>query len=297
VPTPAAAPVAVLFADVSGSTRLYELAGDAAAAVVVSRCIATLRRKTEAAGGRVMRIVGDEILAVFPSADAAARAAMEMQGGVALIAPAAGVKIGIRIGFNFGPVMERDGELYGDAVNVAARLASLAQKDQIITSAQTLEALSSALKAACRRLYTVQVKGRENPVELCQMIWRPSDDLTSLVGNDTARETRSASIRLTYRDKTIVLDAARHAVSFGRDASADVVIEDTKVSRAHCKIEMRMNQPVLADHSANGTYVTIAGDREVILRREEFTLRGHGWIAFGLPRAETTEWVEFSYEE
>jgi adenylate cyclase len=82
----------------------------------------------------------------------------------------------------------------------------------------------------------------------------------------------------------------------GRDAAAELVIEDAKVSRAHCKIERRMHTFVLADHSANGTYVTIEGDSEVVLKREEFTLRGHGWIAFGLPRAETTELVEFFCE-
>jgi adenylate cyclase len=290
------AQTAVLFADVSGSTRLYEVAGDAAAAVAVSQCIALLKQKTAASGGRVMRIVGDEILAVFPSADAAARAAIEMQAGVAQFAPAAGVRIGVRIGFNFGPVMERDGELFGDAVNVGARLASLAQKDQIITSYETLEALSPALKAACRRLYAVQVKGKEHAVQLCQLIWRQSEDLTSLVREKSTLVQRQAILRLRYRATEIVLDSARSSVSMGRDAAAELVIEDAKVSRAHCKIERRMHTFVLVDHSANGTYVTIEGDSEVVLKREEFTLRGHGWIAFGLPRAETSELVEFFCE-
>ena len=292
-----AAPLAVLFADISGSTRLYELAGDAAGAVVVSQCIDTLKLRTQTGGGRVMRIVGDEILAVFPSANAAAHAAMEMQSGVDLIAPAAGIKIGIRIGFHFGQVMERDGELYGDAVNVAARLATLAQKDQITTSLETIEALSSTLQASCRQLYTVQVKGREHPVELCEIIWRPSDDLTSLVRNDSAHSVRNATLRLTYRGKSLVLDTTRQSVSFGRDASADIVIDDAKASRAHCKIELRMDKFVLTDHSANGTYVTVLGDREAVLRREEFTLRGNGCISFGLPRADTAEWAEFVCEE
>lgn len=291
-----AAQTAVLFADVSGSTRLYEVAGDAIASAVVSQCIALLKQKTQISGGRVMRIVGDEILSVFPSADAAARAAMEMQGGIAQFAPAAGIKIGVRIGFNFGPVTERDGELFGDAVNVAARLASLAQKDQIITSYETFEALSPALKASCRRLYSVQVKGREHQVELCEVIWRQSADLTSLVRNEAPLDPRNATLRLRYRATELVFDSARSSVSLGRDISAELVIEDAKVSRAHCKIERRMNKFVLADHSANGTYVTIEGDREVVLKREEFTLRGHGWIAFGLPRADTVELVEFFCE-
>jgi adenylate cyclase len=293
----AATPTAVLFADISGSTRLYEVAGDAAAAAAVSRCIDLLRQKTAVLGGRVMRIVGDEILAVFPSADAAARAAIDMQAGVAELPPAAEIRMGVRIGFNFGPVAERGGELFGDAVNVAARLAGLAQKDQIITSYETFEVLSPELKAACRRLYSVQVKGKQQQVELCQVIWRQGDDVTSIVTDKTQPDPRNATLRLKYRAAEMALDSARSSISFGRDASsAELVIEDAKVSRSHCRIERRMNKFVLADHSANGTYVTIEGDREVVLKREEFTLRGHGWIAFGLPRAETAVLVEFFCE-
>jgi adenylate cyclase len=93
-----------------------------------------------------------------------------------------------------------------------------------------------------------------------------------------------------------VLDAERQAVALGRDATADVVIKERMASRAHGKIERRLDKFVLTDHSANGTYVTVEGDREIILRREEFTLRGHGWIAFGQPRASATDVLEFFCE-
>jgi adenylate cyclase len=291
-----AAQAAVLFADVSGSTRLYELAGDAVAAAAISQRIALLKRRTEIAGGRVMRTVGDEILALFPSADAAARAAMEMQSAFTELEPVAGIRIGVRIGFNFGQVMERDAELYGDAVNVAARLASLAEKDQIITSSETREALSPVLKAACRRLYTVPVKGKEHEVELCQIIWQQSEDSTFLVSTAAAPAPRNATLRLRYRATEIILDSSRSSLALGRDKSAELVIEDAKASRSHCQIERRMHRFVLADHSANGTYVTVEGDQEVVLKREKFTLRGHGWIAFGQPRSATAELVEFFCE-
>ena len=291
-----AAQAAVLFADVSGSTRLYELAGDAVAAAAISQRIALLKRRTEIAGGRVMRTVGDEILALFPSADAAARAAMEMQSAFTELEPVAGIRIGVRIGFNFGQVMERDAELYGDAVNVAARLASLAEKDQIITSSETREALSPVLKTACRRLYTVPVKGKEHEVELCQIIWQQSEDSTFLVSTAAAPAPRNATLRLRYRATEIILDSSRSSLALGRDKSAELVIEDAKASRSHCQIERRMHRFVLADHSANGTYVTVEGDPEVVLKREEFTLRGHGWIAFGQLRADTADLVEFFCE-
>lgn len=290
------AQAAVLFADISGSTRLYEVAGDTLAAAAISERTSLLKRRTQIAGGRVMRTVGDEILALFPSADAAARAAMEIQTAFSELGPVAGIRIGVRIGFNFGQVMERDGELYGDAVNIAARLASLAEKDQIITSSDTLEALSPVLKSACRRLYAVPVKGKEHEVELCQVIWQQSEDSTFLVSARDAPAPRNAMLRLRYRATEIILDTSRTSLALGRDKSAELVIEDAKASRSHCQIERRMHRFVLADHSANGTYVTVEGDQEVVLRREKFTLRGHGWIAFGQPRVDTAELVEFFCE-
>jgi len=291
------AQAAVLFADVSGSTQLYEMAGDAIASTVIDQCVTLLKRRTEAGGGRVIKTIGDEVMSVFDSADAAARAAMDMQSSVAELTPAAATRIGIRIGFNFGPVVARDGDVFGDAVNVAARLASQAQKDEIITSHETVEALSAALKAACRRLYSIQVKGRGQEVDLCQLMWRPSEDMTALVGLHAPPQARRATLQLRYRNQEFNLGAERSSLALGRDKSAELMIEDVKASRAHCKVERRMDKFVLADHSSNGTYVTVEGDREVVLKREEFTLRGHGWIAFGQSRADAAETVEFFCEE
>ena len=287
---------AVLFADVSGSTRLYETAGDTIASAAINQCVMMLRQKTEAAGGRVIKTIGDEIMSVFPTVDAAAKAAMNMQSGVLQLPPVAGTRIGIRIGFNFGPVLERNDDVFGDAVNVAARLASQAQKDQIITSRETVEALSPALKAVCRQLYSIQVKGREQKVELCQLTWKRSEGMTTIVTTVEALHAVKTTLRLNYRGQNIVLDQARSSLALGREKSSELVIQDIKASRAHCKIERRMDKYVLADHSANGTYVTIAGDKEVVLKREEFTLRGRGWIAFGQSRANTSEVVEFFCE-
>ena len=177
--------------------------------------------------------------------------------------------------------------------NVAARLASQAQQDQIITSQETVATLSAALKAACRRLYSIQIKGKEREVKLCQLIWQRNEDMTALADFDATLEPRHATLRLSYRAMEIILDSARSSLSHGRDKSAELVIEDTKTSRLHCRVERRVNKFVLVDRSTNGTYVTFQGDPEVVLKREELALRGHGWIALGLPRADTAELVEF----
>jgi adenylate cyclase len=288
---------AVLFADVSGSTRLYETAGDTIAAAAIDQCLTSLRRVTESAGGRVIKTLGDEIMSVFGSADAAAIAAIDMQGSVGRLPPTAGSRIGIKIGFNFGPVVERYDDVFGDAVNVAARLTSLARKDQVITSRETAEALSPVFRNTCRQLYSVQVKGREQTVELCELMWQPDQaETTQMMGITRPNQPHNGALRLRYRDQEIVLDATRGPLMLGRDKSAELCINDVKASRAHCQIERRMNKFVLVDHSTNGTFVTVEGDGEVVLMREEFTLRGRGWIAFGQSRTGAQDVVEFSCE-
>src|SRR5262245_65044479 len=90
----------VLFADVSGSTRLYETAGDSAALEAISRCLAAAAAATEASGGRVIKTIGDEVMSIFPEPDAAASAAADMQTRIDTLPEVAGTKLGVRIGFH-----------------------------------------------------------------------------------------------------------------------------------------------------------------------------------------------------
>jgi predicted component of type VI protein secretion system len=71
------------------------------------------------------------------------------------------------------------------------------------------------------------------------------------------------------------------SVAIGRDAQNDVVVADRLASRTHARIERRRDKFVLVDQSSNGTFVTIEGEPEVQLRREELMLRGRGRISFG----------------
>jgi len=286
----------VLFADVSGSTKLYETAGDAIAHAAIEKCVNLMREKTVNAKGRVIKTIGDEVMSAFATADQAADAAIEMQSAIVQLPPVGGTQIGIRIGFNHGPVVERDGDVFGDAVNLAARLAGVATKGQIITARDTVMLMSPMLKAATRAITTIQVKGKAQEIQVYELMWQQSEDMTTLASHKSVYKPKNAKLRLVVQGTDLVLSAERPAVALGRDASADLVIRERMASRAHGKIERRLDKFVLTDHSANGTFVTVEGDREIVLRREEFTLRGHGWIAFGQSRATASDVVEFFCE-
>jgi len=289
-----------LFADVSGSTRLYETAGDTLAHAAIEKCIDIFREKTRHGGGRVVKTIGDEVMSVFADASGATIAAAEIQTSIQELAPVAGTKIGVRIGFHYGPVVERDGDVFGDAVNLAARLAGLAAKGQIMTSRETVEHMTPTQKAFSRRLYAIEVKGKAQPVDLYEVLWQQSGEETAMATRGDASSVHTpyaaAKLRLKYLNNEIVLDDTRASITLGRDRFADVTIVDRMGSRLHGKIEYRLGKFVLGDHSANGTYVTFDNDPEIVLRREEVVLRGRGQIAFGQSRQTATEVAEFSLE-
>ena len=285
----------VLFADVSGSTKLYESVGDSAAHAAIDLCVKLFRALTEQHGGRVVKTIGDEVMAIFPDACSAGKAAVDIQLGVNDMAPIEKVQLGVRIGLHHGPVVSRDGDVFGDTVNLAARLTEMASKGQVITSLETVELFDPVQKMDCRRLYSIPVKGKEREVDICELMWSDTDDATTLVAHRATTDAGD-SLRLVYRGRVVILSPERRSIVLGRDATADLVVPDRMASRTHCEIEQRQDKFVLADRSANGTYLSIDGDREIVLRREEALLRGHGFITLGQSRSTATEFVEFFCE-
>jgi adenylate cyclase len=286
----------VLFADVSGSTKLYETAGDAVAHQAIGRCVESLKKATEAGGGRVIKTIGDEIMSVFATADAAGGAAAEMQAAMERLPAVGGTKLGVKIGFHCGPVIQQDNDVFGDTVNLAARLVEQAVKGQILTSADTVDQLGPLFRAWTRTLYPIEVKGKAEKVVLCELLWNQQSDATSVAGGRPTVRPVASVLRLKYGERELSRRRESDSVTLGREEGCDLVVNDDKASRKHCTIERRQDKWVLKDHSTNGTFVTIDGDSEILLQREELTLRKRGWICCGNTRGETSHVVEYSCE-
>ena len=293
----AAAPqqCAILFADVSGSTSLYEKLGDQRALAAIESVLSELRRSIGFQHGRVIKTIGDEVMAVLPTADAAMQAACDMQTRVAAIDPVDNVQLGIRVGFHYGPAIEENNDFFGDAVNTAARMAGLAKRGQIITSGPTVAALAPLLRKATRDLESMAVKGKQDEIQIFEVIWQDNDELTTMAAREVPVSTHEPSLTLIYHKLTLTLGASRPTATFGRDATNDQVIADKMASRVHCKIEYRHGQFFLADQSTNGTYVTVEGDTEIKLKREQLLLRGRGLFCLGHSSAKAgKEFVTFA---
>lgn len=285
--------LAILFADISGSAKLYETLGDAEALSTIDRCLTIIRQACVDSGGRVVKTIGDEVMAVFPAADGAARAATDMQTRISVQRTSRGAQLAIHVGFNFGPVLEEGNDVFGDSVTVAARLSNLAKGGQVFTSAQTVQELPPALRARTRSQQAHTVKGKQKDIDLFELVWQEAEDeLTAL---STHIKFRPAQLALRHGDRQIDLSEAAPTLSIGRDLQNDVVIADRKASRLHARIERRRDKFVIIDHSSNGTYVTVQGEAEVVLRREELVLRGRGQVSFGHAyKDDPSEFLAFS---
>ncbi len=270
--------VSVLVADVSGNARLHEKLSGAEALRAVDRCLKRMERAVEAFGGRLAKIVGDELMAVFESADEAFQAAIEMQQRVADLPPVSGVKLAIRVGLSYGLVGESDGSVVGETFSVAAHLAGLAKPGQVLLSLQAQAVLSPTLKQSTRDLGLVAAKGPFPEMKTFDSVAsEPSGPVVKFADTPVLQ---GGSFSLRYAGEVFMLDERKKVINMGRNAESDLVIRDRRASRNHAKIERRGDKVILIDRSTNGTFVTFNSKPEFFVRREECVLHGKGVICF-----------------
>ena len=274
---------AVLFVDVTDSTKIYESLGDTVALALINGLFAGLDKIISKHSGAVLKTLGDGMVCVFEDPDNAFRAACEIQTSVHSGSQGARNRLQIKIGFTYGPVILSKGDVFGDTMNVCARLVTLANPEQILTSAQTVEALSPGLRTRCRALFATRIKGKAEEVPVCDVSWRydPAVTETNLTRADLAHASQM-SLKLIYRGNIFIVNQNRPALLMGRDDSNDIVIVSLFASRVHARVQARDGHFVLTDLSSNGTFLLVdEHSSEVVLRREEAVLGGRGWIGLG----------------
>jgi adenylate cyclase len=283
----------VLFADVAGSTRLYERCGDKEALRRVGECLAVATEATHANGGEVVKTIGDELMCLFPNSGSATLAACAMQSGVHGLPQAGDAPMSLRIGFQSGPVLRREGDVFGDTVNVAARIVGMAAAGQILLGDTASETLPSYLRFGLRALGHAAVRGRATEVRLHEIVWDLAADLT-MVGGTVALKSMPAPPVLELRMGTLDWRVERGAITIGRDAANQVVLATKRASRSHARIESRDGRFILCDLSANGTWMTNGSGEVTRLCGDEATLSGSGTLTFG-DRPDVEGCVEMRY--
>ena len=294
--------LAILFADVVGSTMLYEKLGDAKAREMVGICIEAMKSATEQHGGTVIKTMGDEVMSTFPTADQAVNAANQMQRA---ISQHPGLQndlahVAIRIGCHFGPVVLENRDVFGAAVHTANRMTSQAKAGQVMTTITMVEKLSPDWRAAVRQIDVATLKGRSHEVALYEVLWQ-TEDVTSMlpaIALANREQVRPRRLRLRFQGDEIVLDDNRNLVTIGRADDNDIIIKGNLISRLHARIEANKQRFMLIDQSTNGTFVHSASGDEQFIRRDAMPVTGEGFIGLGrAPEPDSSLTIKFVAEE
>lgn len=275
--------VTVLFADIVGSTRLYEILGDEVAEELISKTLKQLSTIIVECEGVIIKTIGDEVMSRFDQADNAVTAARKMHEFLAdNTAPSREFQMAIRIGAHQGRIIENDGDIFGDTVNISARVAALARSGKTMITGYTHDQLPETTRDRCQHIMQTTVKGKEQPIDVYDVVWEQTDELTRIVGNSVVSVIANI-LTIQYQDSVIKLAAnAKTSATVGRGKDCDLIIASPQASRQHCRIECNRGKFILVDNSANGSYVN-HNQIELFFHQESVPLIGEGSISLGEP--------------
>ncbi len=275
----------ILFADVSGSSALYKSLGNEQAKAIIDQLLKVMKFNTNKFEGRVVKTIGDEIMACFDDSEKACRAAMAMQREIETLSNTH--TLGVRIGIGYGKTIDDGNDLFGEAVNDAAFVTGIAKSSQILLTDSVVEQLPELLRQSTQEFDQVTIKGSMDDSTIYRLFWKTP---TSGFSETQVFSVQTVNEHLDDNQITIIVGDRRFKIKpentpfiIGRNQNqVDLAIDNELVSRDHCHIVFRRGKFVLIDHSTNGTYIKPEDAQEIYLRREELPLLGNGTISLGI---------------
>ena len=267
----------VLFADLAGSTQLYQTAGDTEAHLRVTDSLQCMKSVIETHSGTLLKKVGDAVLASFEDVDNAHRAAIGIQQKHKALS------LSVRIGFHYGEVIPDDGDIYGNAVNLAARVASFAEANEICTTEDTVKQLSNEHQSSTHYLDQINFRGISEPMSVYRIGWTGDGGATVVLtaADSTSNYKINQALHLLIGAEQITVDANNPIITFGRASDNNIVVDNEMASRHHAKIECLRHKFVLYDSSTNGTYLLRGELSPEYIKRESIVLQNSGIIGLG----------------
>jgi adenylate cyclase len=284
----------ILFADIVGSSHVYDVLGDQQAQKIISDILQELSHIVSDGGGTVCKTIGDEIMCTFMDVDRTVDAALKMQEMMGIQSFSDDIDLGstaLRIGFFFGPVIFEDGDYFGNAVNVASRIVSLAKPRQILTTSTTLAQAPNAGDYTTRFVEKTTVKGIQEEFAIYEMLSEDDPEQITRVFSEQAAngKQKNARLKLIFHNKEIIMDSGRSSLTLGRSVDNDIIVHNDAVSRFHAQVECRKGRFFLVDKSVNGTYLSEKEKEPQKIHRDESSMSGSGFISLGQPKEEQPE--------
>jgi adenylate cyclase len=290
----------VVFTDLHGSTAVFEALGNVRATEIITQITSWIAKQCVLNGGRVVKTLGDGVLAMFPDGQRAVNAVVDLQRlhSQSLIRALPDLRMAMRIGVASGEVEIVAGDCYGDAVNVAARLCDLCGPHQIWANAAALSTVDESPGIAFRVLGPISIRGRAEPCNVYQIEWREevATDFLTMQGEldpvyaSSDVDALGREIELTWRGSTKRFKSFELPIQIGRVRDVEFVVNDPRVSRTHARLEWRNGSVVFIDASSYGSWVRFTGatGSDVLLRRDECVLHGKGELALGASFADAS---------
>lgn len=277
--------LAVLYADISGSTRLYEQYGDAIARADMAQCIALLQKTAAGLSGETLKTIGDEIMCAFVDPIKAALAATEMQATLRRSGESGAFQMGIlhiKIGWHYGDVAWRGEDLIGETPITAQQIIKLAKADEILTSKQAVEMLPSPLFPEIHLIDHLPAEAWDGELHVFKMPWEQSGDETQISSKPRLQGMPvEVALVLEYGGEKVRVDTRNSSCVIGRGRHVTLQVNGRLTSRQHAELSLRHGRFSIRDESTNGTYVVLEDGTRKHLRREEGILNGRGRLGFG----------------
>ena len=229
------AEVTVVFADLTGSTGVFELLGNAKATQVVTQLTDWIGKVCSARQGRVVKNLGDGVLMVFARNDDAIEAVIEMQRSHTerIKTWPENAIMRLQVGLARGEVIEQDSDFFGDAVNLASRLSDLSGPEQILGADSVIDELAADSTVRFRSLGAMDIRGRNEACMVYRVEWQNeilSDFFTVPAGLTTSPFARTVpqlgAITLSWLDVEAAFVSTVLPVYLGRVAEAHFVVRE-----------------------------------------------------------------------
>lgn len=281
----------VVFTDLHGSTAVFEWLGNALATQIITEITVWISQQCVQAGGKIIKTLGDGVMAVFsePAQALDAVVALQREHARRVLPIPLTFHLSLRVGLARGEVEVLDGDCYGDAVNVASRLCSMCGSSQIWATDTALQSLQEPMGVRFRSLGALRIRGRVESCHVLQVEW--VDDVgsealtmqnTSVLDElDSEHDVLGGEIRLNWLGISKTFHSFDLPIQIGRMRDTDFVVNDPRVSRIHARLEWRNGSIVFVDTSSYGSWVRFTNTSPILLRREECILHSTGELALG----------------
>lgn len=193
----------VMFSDIQGSTAYFEKHGDAAGLFMVRQCNDIIRGFVQQYGGTLIKTIGDGSMATFPETEGAVKAAIEIQRTLTRSKSVNSVsnQIAVRIGIHAGMGIVSTNDVFGDVVNVAARVETAAKPRQILISEEAYAQVRD-VGVSVQKLGPFKLKGKSEERMLFEVSWDQDISRSTQFGLPIAPELNALNLKLQVLSKS-----------------------------------------------------------------------------------------------